>query len=189
MGGVATKWLDIHSLCASFLPLLGKKARIENIYYFSALAHHLSAVDPGKVLRHETYIKCLESKGIIKVLGRFKGKTIRCGACGARLNRNEEKETDVAIATRLLEILITESSDTVLLVTGDTDLAPAVRTARTLFPSKKIGFLFPYRRKNRELANLAELSFQIKKKKYALHQFPDPFMMPDGKIIKKPAAW
>ena len=70
------------------------------------------------------------------------------------LKRNEEKETDVAIAAKLFELLVGNQCDT--------DLAPACRTARRLFQDKNIGFAFPYRRKNKELAKLASFSFNIK---------------------------
>lgn len=57
-GGLRVKWLNIHSLCRSFLPLISKDARLEHIYYFSAYAFHLN--DPDVILRHNNYIKCLE---------------------------------------------------------------------------------------------------------------------------------
>lgn len=101
----------------------------------------------------------------------------------------EEKETDVAIAVKLLEIFVKDVCDTAVLVTGDTDLAPAVRTANQLFSGKKIIFAFPYKRKNQELAKLAPDSFEIKKKQYVKHQFDDPFVLSDGTAIHKPAKW
>ena len=40
LGGKGTKWLDIYSLTSSYLHLLGRDARLEEVYYFSALAKH-----------------------------------------------------------------------------------------------------------------------------------------------------
>lgn len=71
LGGETTKWLDIHSLCSSFLYLIGNNAQLKNIYYFSALARHKNRSDPGKVSRHLIYIKCLESTGVEVKLARF----------------------------------------------------------------------------------------------------------------------
>lgn len=88
-----------------------------------------------------------------------------------------------------MELLHLGSCDTVVLVTGDTDLAPAVRTAQRLFPAQQVLFGFPYLRKNKELAKLAPRSFEIKKEHYAKHQLPDPVHLPDGRIIAKPADW
>jgi len=184
--GLNVKWLDIYSLCKSYLYLSGNDATIESVYYFSALAYHLD--DPDIVARHETYIKCLEETGIKKHLTRFKPKTIECSH-GGKITRHEEKETDVAIASKLFELLFCDECDSVVLVTGDTDLAPAVKTAKHLFPAKYIIFAFPYRRKNEELAQLAPGSFRIHSHNYAQHQLSNPFTLSDGTIIPKPPSW
>ncbi|MDO9172991.1 MAG: hypothetical protein Q7W29_14285, partial [bacterium] len=79
--------------------------------------------------------------------------------------------------------------DTIVLITGDTDLAPGVRTTTRLFPTKRICFGFPYKRKNNELAQLVSVSFQIRKERYLAHQFPDPVTLPSGRLIAKPDEW
>ena len=117
--------------------------------------------------------------GLAVKLARLKEK-ITCGSCGSELERHEEKETHVAIVTKLLELLFTNSCDTAVLVIGGTDVAPAVRSAQTLFPKKNVCSAFPYRRKNKELAQLVSKSFNIKKEHYAKHQFTDPVTFVDG---------
>lgn len=189
MGGTSTKWLDIRSLLSSYLHLLGKNAVLDKIYYFSALAKHLEASKPDVTKRHRDYIRCLQATGIITELHRFKKKTVWCTSCNNELIKFEEKETDVAIAVKLLELLFKDACDTVVLVTGDTDIAPAVKTANIIFPYKRIVFAFPYKRKNKELSQLAPGSFEIKKEQYAKHQFPDPYTIPNGCTIIKPSQW
>lgn len=189
LGGRGTKWLDIASLCHSYLHLFGKEAQLEEIYYFSALATHLQAAKPDITQRHSVFIDALKSTDIHVELGRFKKKTIRCDHCGQTIIRHEEKETDVAISARLLEIFISNKCETAVLVTGDTDLAAGVKVAQKLFPQKEICFAFPYGRKNKELAQIVSTSFQINKKSYTAHQFPDPIILKDGRSIVKPAKW
>jgi len=171
--------------------VVGEKTILNKIYYFSALAEHLEATDPHITLRHKKFLKCLEDTGVIINLSRFKAKGIKCPdpSCGNFFVKHEEKETDVAIAAKLLEILFNDECDTAVLVTGDTDLAPAVKTAYKLFPSKRILFAFPYQRKNRELSKLAPGSFGINKNQYVKHQFPDPYKLNDGALISKPPSW
>jgi len=185
--GLCVKWLNIHSLCSSFLYLISKDARLEHIYYFSAFAFHLN--DPDVILRHQNYIKCLEATGVTPELGRFKPKDINCPHCNKQFRRHEEKETDVAIGIKLFEVLFNNECDTVVLVTGDTDLVPAVKTAKRLFPNKSILFIFPYKRKNSELVQIASDSFKINKNNYVRHQFPNPFVLPDRTQIQKPTCW
>jgi len=146
---LSTKWLDIKRLCSSYLHLvakaIGSKTQLANIYYFSALATHIEAVDPDVTARHRRFIKCLEDTGVIVELSRFKPRQVKCPEpkCGKVFFKHEEKETDVAIAVKLLEVFLRNECDTAVLVTGDTDLAPAVRTALSLFPNKRVLFAFP----------------------------------------------
>jgi uncharacterized LabA/DUF88 family protein len=189
LSGASTKWLDIRSLCSGYIYLLGKTATLREIHYFSALATHLEASKPDVTKRHRDFIRCLQATGVLSELNRFKRKSMRCPSCGHRYNRYEEKETDVSIALKLLELFVTDSCDTVVLVTGDTDLAPAVRTAKKLFTGKRVVFAFPYKRKNSELAKLAPGSFEIKKEQYTKYQFSNPYTLPDGSQISKPSKW
>ena len=184
--GCNVKWLDIYSLCKSFLPLIDKYATIESVYYFSALAHHLN--DPDITKRHQDYIECLCETGISIQLSRFKEKTIT-DSQGRKIIRHEEKETDVAIASQLFEVLYKGICDCVVITTGDTDLAPAVKTVKKLFPDKYIIFAFPYNRKSEELAMLAPGSFKIRKGRYIKHQFQNPFELSNGTKIFKPPSW
>lgn len=170
--------------------MIRKDARIQDVYYFSALATHLDAVDPGKVQRHRMLIKCLEDTGAKVELAKFKRKRdFSCPGCGNKLKHYEEKETDVAIATKLLELVFTDACDTVVLMTGDTDLAPAVRIAQNSFPEKDIRFALPYKRHNNVLRKLAPGSFTIGKENYANHQFSDPYLPAKGENISKPSSW
>lgn len=193
---VSTKWLDIKKLCSLYLPVIQnivkEKTRLDKIYYFSAFAYHIETYDFNVVNRHKNFIKCLEDTGISVEISRFKEKEIRCNAyrgCKKKFIKYEEKETDVAIAAKLLEILFNDECDTVVIVTGDTDIAPAVKTAKRLFPTKTIIFSFPYKRKNKELLKIAPGSFKINCKQYVKNQFPDPYTLSDGTLVNKPQSW
>lgn len=189
LNGGGTKWLDIGALCRSYLPLISKSARVEEIFYFSALARHLEASRPDTVNRHRSFIECLRATGVKVELGRFKRKLVWCPSCRQDIVHHEEKETDVAICAKLLELFVRDSCDVVVLMTGDTDLAPAVRTAQNLASHKQICFAFPYKRKNKELAKLVNIYFQIGRRQYLRHQLPDPFSLPSGRTISKPLDW
>ena len=189
LGGQSTKWLDIRSLLSSYLPIVGADAMLERIYYFTAIASHLDARRPGVTARHRLYLECLSSTGIVPILARFKYKTVRCHTCQRDNPHYEEKETDVAISMKLVEVFHQDEADTVVLVTGDTDLAPAVRTTFRLFPTRQICFAFPYKRRNNELARLVSKFFYIRKERYVAHQLRDPMRLPSGRLVSKPADW
>lgn len=188
-----TRWLNLTALCSSYLYIVGQKtgqrATLANIHFFSALVDHLATqANPGIVNRQKLYLRCLEDNGVQVELGRFKKKYIRCHTCGATNLHHEEKETDVAIGARLLELFINNKCDSVVIITGDTDIAAAVKIAQKLYPAKHILFGFPYARKNAELAKLAP-SFTITDTAYVKHQFPNHVTLKNGKSISKPAKW
>jgi uncharacterized LabA/DUF88 family protein len=199
--GLKVKWLDLNALCRSYLYLFGKDSVLSGIDYFSAYAHHIG--DTEVIKRHETFINALKSIGVNTHLGRFKERETRCPLSGkysfngspvnCPINgffiRHEEKETDVAIAVKLCDLISRNECDTCVLVTGDTDLVPAVEYCNTRYPEKRILFAFPFNRRNTQLKELAPNSFSISANKYSQHQFPNPIHLPDGKLISKPHTW
>jgi hypothetical protein len=189
LGGTGTRWLDLRGLCASLLSQVGGNAQVSSIHYFSALAEHLEPVKPGVITRHLEYIECLHSIGVEVELGHFKPKVLPCAGCGARTTRHEEKETDVAIAVRLIELADGDHCDAVALISGDSDLAPALRAVRRHSPNKPIHCFFPYGRGSHDLRVLATRSFKIRKERYVAHQLPDPVKLPSGRMIRWPVGW
>jgi uncharacterized LabA/DUF88 family protein len=187
--GASLKWLDLPALLQTALPLIDRKARLASIHYFTAYAHHLQATDPQKIQRHRAYVRALTAHKVVAHVGKFQRRTIWCGSCQDHIKTYEEKETDVALACELLKQAARSAFDAAVLVTGDTDLAPAVRAFQDLHPGKLILFAFPFDRANRELGKLCPASFRFSKEAYAAHQFPERVRLPSGKAITKPDDW
>ena len=181
------KWLDLLSMMRSCLPLVGPSAKLEEVHFFTAYAHYLN--DNPLIVRHGAYVAALEATGVIVHEGRFKEKPQWCRLCEGEFMRPEEKETDVAIAVCMLELFATDRADNVVLVSGDSDLIPAVRCARRLYPKKKVTVAFPFARGNDEIKPLAHKHFRLKAKRYARHQLPNPTPHPSGRSISKPESW
>lgn len=180
LGGATTKWLNIKSLCNSYLQTISRDAQIQNIFYFSAFAYHrICAANPDVVKRHKTYLTCLEDTGIISFMHKF--TKIR--------NRHEEKKTDVAIAAKIFEELFYDNCETIALVSGDTDLVPAIETAKRIAPNKSYCIISPYKRANKQLIDLADLAFKIRPSTMISHQFTDPYILSDGRKMHKPTSW
>lgn len=186
---IKVKWLDINSLCNSYLYLLGEDSVIEDIFFFTAFPYHRISINPDIINRHKKYLRCLKDTGLQIIYGRFKSKKSFCPKCRKITTKHEEKETDVAISIKLFELLHNNEGDIFLLITGDTDISPAIKTRMSLFPLKTILFAFPYRRKNNELANLAPGSFTINSTQYSNHLFNDPYTLSNGIEISKPDTW
>lgn len=187
--GAHTRWLDLRSLCASYLAEVGGGAELHRLIYFSALATHREAIDPNVTARHRAYLECLRATGVEVELGHFKTKLGWCPNCGREIVRHEEKETDVAIGVSMLDLMWLGECDAVVLVTGDSDLAPAVRLARARFPGRRMLSLFPYRRISFELRALVHKAVRIRAERYARHQLPNPCPLPNGRTIVRPRQW
>ncbi len=170
--GRRLRQLDVASLCASYLHALPGRNLLQGVIHFSALPHHLEARRPGAVLRQSRYLEALRATGVETRLGQFKRRERMCPLCGRRFATYEEKETDVAIGATMVRLVCDDACDTVVLVTGDTDLVPAVTTARDRDPAKTLAVLFPYRRANAELKRVADAAFTIKAGSYVRHQLP-----------------
>lgn len=183
------RWLDLIGLSMSLLHEVGHGAQLESVAYFSALAGHIDAREPGTTNRHNRYIAALRATGVSVELGLFKQKRFHCQVCGALQHRFEEKETDVSLAVRLLELLWTDRCDVVVLVSADSDLAPALRAAQRHLPERPIFVGFPHGRGSAALQSLARRVFRLRRERYAAHQLPDPVVTPDGRLIRKPSGW
>lgn len=131
------KWVNIRTLCEQFAPR--PQYTLNHIYYFSAFA----TWRPDAYARHREYVKALKSVGVTTVMARFKEKFRQCYTCKSKWKDHEEKETDVNIAVFLVREAHRDSYDRALLITGDSDICPAVRIVRSDFPSKEIRILAP----------------------------------------------
>lgn len=177
------KWLDVPDLCAGIVrdcPDIPRVGRVESIHYFTAFAKHLESRSPGIVRRHQTFVSALKVRGADVHVATFK-KT----ATG----RHEEKETDVAIAVTLLELFHEDAADCAFVMSGDTDLMPAVRASRRMFPERQVCFAFPYRRQNNVLKDEADVTFRIRAHRYAKHLLPDPVVTTAGAELRCPTSW
>lgn len=143
------KWIDLRRLVEQFAPT--PQYELGDVLYFSAFATWL----PAPYARHREYVAALEAVGVTCVMGQFKEKPEKCRTCGARWPRHEEKETDVNAALHLVQGALTDRYDLALLVSGDSDLSPAVRMVRELTP-KAVRVLTPVgRRHSMELVQAA----------------------------------
>ncbi len=123
------KWVDLQRA----FEILRPDDDLQWIHYFTARPNG----DSGE--RHDAYVNALRSCPKVRVhMGRFKDKSKRvgleCPYCGRTsrvlLRLTEEKETDVAIGIQIVSDVLRGATGHVILVTGDTDLAPALREAK-----------------------------------------------------------
>lgn len=176
------KWLNLRTLASQFV--FGKDT-LEEVVYFTTLA----TWDAGKTSRHRIYIRALESQGIRVVYGEFKRKKKHCQLCKGDFWSFEEKQTDVNMALYLVLYAIQERYDKAIVISGDTDLLPAVRGVRAAFLGKQMGLVIPIGRRSEDFKQQVDFHYKMREHHLAKSLFPDPIVLPDGTSLAKPATW
>ncbi|MBK7369447.1 MAG: NYN domain-containing protein [Candidatus Eisenbacteria bacterium] len=187
--GVGCKWLDVGALCRSVLPDLHRSARLGSVTFFTASPNHVEVRSPGAVARHRDYVSALGARGVAVELGRFKARQRRCPHCHEAFESHEEKETEVAIAVRMMSMLRQSECDAMVLITADGDLAPAIREASRCFSAVPIYCGFPFGRGSHDLRAVATRVIRLRRDRYSAHQLPDLIVLPDGGVVRRPPAW
>ena len=175
------KWVDLWALCES---IAREGETLTAVKYFSAYATWL----PGAHQRHLEYIKALQHCGVSCIMGHFKEKERTCKDCGAGWVQHEEKETDVHIAARLVADAYENRFDRALLITADSDLAPALDIVRRAFPKKHLFVVSPPNRHNHARSLNPRLTLTAGRIARCL--LPETATDPSGKtIFRRPTTY
>ena len=177
------KWVNLAKLSQCFVT--DKKDSLEAVYYFTTLA----TWDPGKVARHRLFIKAQEAQGVNVVYGEFKRKDRYCPLCRNHFRTVEEKQTDVNIAIYLFRLAVSDSYDKAIIISGDTDLTPAVKAVQATFPTKQIGVVLPIGRASEDFKQTADFHYKMKEKHLMTSRFDDTVILADGSRLICPPNW
>ncbi|MGI9417488.1 MAG: NYN domain-containing protein [Geminicoccaceae bacterium] len=184
LGRSHLKWLSLWDLGSLLIPR--KSEVLSQVVYFSAFATHR----PDSMLRHRAYVEALQTTGVECIMGRFKHRNVHCHACGNRWKHPEEKETDVHIAVRIVDDAYQDSFDVCYLISGDTDLVPAIKILRKQFPTKEFVTLStPGRPHSAEILRHASRKQKIKPTHIERSLFPETIIDPNGKQITRPKEY
>lgn len=145
--------------------------------------------DAQKASRHKLYIRALENEGISVVYGEFKRKQKHCNLCRKDFWSFEEKQTDVNIALSLFQLAVADRYDRAVIISGDTDLLPAVRAVRTTFPAKEIGVVIPIGRASEDFKKQADFHYKMREQHLASSRFGDVVVLRDNTTISCPVSW
>ena len=188
--GSAFKWLNLQR----FFLLLRPHDNIVKVHYFTALVE-----GPTKP-NQEIYLRALGTLPLVNiVLGKFKTKQVRCSnsACTFAGDRffpvPEEKRTDVNIAVFLLDDAYQNQCDHSIVVSGDSDLVPAISLLKVRFPKKRVTVYVPSRNPMRgaavELRSVADRHRTLPLNLLPFSQFSNPLPDGAGGLLHKPASW
>lgn len=190
--GTPYKWLDIEK----YFRLLRPDDELQAIRYFTAL------ISGPRAPNQLAYLQALGTQPLLDiVLGTFKRRRIKCGysEChhltpGDRVfSRYEEKRTDVNIAIHMLDDALGHRCDHQILVSGDSDLVPAIRMIRRRSPNILTSVYVPAQAEQRgyavELRSAAHTNRLLPTRLLRYAQFPAQVPSGPGSFITKPTSW
>ena len=107
----------------------------------------------------------------------------------------EEKKTDVNIAVHLIDDVLKNRVDTLVIVSGDSDLEPAVEWIRHNHPKIKVNVYIPVLelerqiRRNDNYHRIGVPCRDLPLTDIPRHLLPSSVTLPDGKTIQRPSEW
>ncbi len=145
--------------------------------------------NPAKFARHRIFIRAQENEGINIIYGEFKRKDKKCSLCHRVFPSFEEKQTDVNISLHLLQLAIQDRYDKAIIISGDTDLLPALKAVQSTFPGKQIGVVIPIGKASDDLKKQADFHYKMKESHLHSSRFPDTLTLRDGTTLACPPSW
>lgn len=176
-------WLDVAAMCAG---LLKSDQELVATKYFTARV----ASPADKVRRQGVYLEALGLASNCEIYyGQYLDTPRTCPYCGRIYTVPKEKMTDLLIGLEMFSDAVQDQCDTMLLVSGDSDLVAAATKIRGQHPDKRIVVAFPPARHSRALAAVAHASFVIGRAKIAAAQMPLEVPKADGYVLRCPRLW
>lgn len=177
-------WLDLERLLRSMFAA-GSGEELVAVHYFTA-----AVTGPGRA-RQSTYLRALQAHGRCTTVheGRFQRKTQRCRVCGAERSTYEEKESDVGLAVAMAVGAAQHTYDKAFLVSGDSDMLPAVRAVRAVAPGTPVVAVFPPKRSSHDLEQGVDATLRMFDRLPRRHQLPREVTTSNGDLLRRPDHW
>ncbi len=184
------KWLDLHRLACRLMP----KEEVDRVYFFTARVSS-PASDPGLDTRQDTYLRALATNPKVTVVeGKFVTRPRRLFLADGTPNRvevlvNEEKGSDVNLATHLVADGFRGSYDKAVVVSNDSDLVTPIRLVKEEL-GRFVRVLSPHRsdKASKDLVSASSHHGHLHLDLLLECQLPNEVEGPTG-TIRRPASW
>lgn len=183
------KWLDLEAFGDG---LAG--ASVSRVHYFTSRVKTIRG-NAGPAKRQQTYLRVVENMARVKVtygvmtidkVRRYLAKPLPWERRFPRVLNPSEKGSDVALAVQLLTDAHGGSFDRAIVVTNDSDLAPAIRAVAEL--GITILIVYPAASPAGAFVQSGLELVQLPIEDVLLAQLPDPAPSRSGSI-RKPSEW
>lgn len=191
--GTKNKWLDLET----YFKRLRQTDEIQKIWYFTA-----EVTGNTSLSNQRAYLDALAAHcPLVEVkYGLFKKKNLSCRVTrcthtpSKQYSVYEEKGTDVNIALQMIDDVYQNLCERTILVSGDSDLVPALELVKKRFPQTEITVYIPSQHPKRgaarELRGIADKDRTLPLEPLiSRSQMPGCISSKDGKTITKPNGW
>lgn len=201
--GTREKWLNLEEWAGTLLP----GYTVDRIVYCTARVRPRPD-SPDAHVRQDAYLRALRSLTTVEVLeGQFKVKAASmlriplptcdcctrsrqaCACCHGtfvKVEKTEEKGSDVNVAVQLVADGFRDRYDTALVVSNDSDIQPAVDIVRATL-AKRVVIADP--RNNKHPALHGDERRQVRRRGLERAQFPNSVLDAGGRVITRPRSW
>jgi uncharacterized LabA/DUF88 family protein len=190
------RWLDIRRLCelvaADVGATLGEPLEVGAITYCTSFVS-----DSQKQSRQDLYLQALAAHCFdLRILfGRYESKTRPCKCeCGCQntVAFQKEKRTDTNLAVEMVSSASEPAEsrpDVIILITGDTDLVPAIDAVRNRF-GVRVAVAAPPARHQDHLGSCSDVYTRIGRRHLKYAPLPAVVIRPDnGYPLTPPGTW
>ncbi len=185
LGEPHLKWVNLRKLCETFIRPATEA--LGPVVFFTAIPYWKGA---DKVRRHKAFLAACRENSIRCELGVFKKQRERCGECGQFYSRRQEKQSDVRLATQVLDDAYSGAFDSYILITRDSDHVPLVELVAARFPSKELLLVAPPNMNHlEELQKHAKSKFSITRADLERCVLPEMVGRPGRTGVKRPAEY
>jgi uncharacterized LabA/DUF88 family protein len=121
--------------------------------------------------------------------GQYEKGVLTCPNCFSSFPYAKEKRTDVNIAVQMVFDGLADLYDVALLISGDSDLVPAVLGIQANMLGKRVVVAFPPNRYSNELKQVASVTFPIYEQRIKQSMLPDVIRGVKDYPLRRPATW
>ncbi len=187
------KWLDVEK----FFRTLRPHETLSAVKVFTAIIDEDKPKSDARD-RHWRYVLALRSLPKTKViLGKFQDREVTCrvASCRRKYVVPEEKKTDVNIAVEILSDAIDNLADSMAIVSGDSDVQPAVQWVRRRYPDKRVTVYIPalpHEQNQRRLDYYRSIGVAchfLPLSGIDAMQLPDHVKLSSGDVVCRPSTW
>ena len=166
-----SRWLDLVAMSEK---LIRPNQRLSLVRYFTA------RVSGSRGERQRVYLDALYARG---------GIEIDYGVIARHGSKWEEKQTDSNIVRRVIEDAFDNRFEVAIIISGDSDLVPAIMHIKDRHPNKQAVVVFPPSRKSSHLGAVANGSYPIGKNLIRSCRLPNPVEDMEGRKLWAPKGW